>query len=575
MSEARTFSDSSSFFLAGISSDGVSSDGSYYRYGVNDDLASEDGVNDGPTDNGDVNGGLTNEVGVNGDASSNHDTKSGNLIDDRLPAEIIREIGSYLPQCDRARLAQTCRKFNVTMTVMMCEEDERQDYHALWWACSHNRHTLLRQLLDCKPELVNYRFQSTRVPSQKRAGFKHLRLGATPLVLSMYYGAYNVMRMLLDRGADVNLPDVHPLPSGSIRFYGHNMRWYPINWAVSLLHERDFEHCLRLLIDAGANINQFPELAMPLEEFGSSWVPSSGDTMPLFQMLNIYPVLKRPGGTSYQDQLDIRHSKLKTLLQLGADPTAVEPLTGYTPIFRIALSLAQFKPWPSHSTAPLLRHEVDSLYEDHVIPHAKRMIRALIESGCDPKIMCWENAVVQSPLHLLCTKSDRYEVLINVLLEAGVDINTADTQGQTPLHRLMHFLPSDHKILRRFIRNGAMLDTRDNLLDTPLHTLCRGYTSCQSRLQQAIKVLLWSGADPLAREVDGRTPREILEARQAPAWEETLDILHSAEERMKNRLRRGTAYPTRGPGPSPSFDPGSSSSPSRRRRHRRGGLGQS
>ncbi|KAI0828099.1 ankyrin [Hypoxylon sp. FL0890] len=517
MSDIASSSPSSTYSGAGISSNGTNN-----HYPISRE----------PSDNSQVNYRAFDDV----TGPSNH----------VVPIELILHIGQYLPQCDKGNLGQTCRKLYDIMTPLMYKEDSLQDHHALWWACFANCDSLLKKLLAITPHLANYRFQA-RHRGLHTIGFNpSLSLGVTPLVVSIYYGSYLVLRVLLRSGADVNLADIDPVSSSGRLFHGHSLRWYPINWAIKLLHLRDFAHCLGLLVKRGANIDQFPELAMPVGAIAPSWNPSSGDTTALFQMLRVKPVVEQRdiSHREYQDQLNLNYSKLKILLKLGADAKATEPLTSHTPIFRIASGLKKFQPWPSYGGGHiLLRHEVNFLYENHLVPHAERMIRKLIEAGSNPSIMCWEDAAVQSPLHLLCNNSNRYEKLIYVLLEAGVDINKADTNGQTPIYRLMDHPPADVRILNRFITNGARLDVRDNVLDTPLHALCREYGACQTTLQRTIKVLLRRGADPMAEEIRGLTPRDLLKTRVAPVWQSTLNILDAAETRvMRGRLGGGARF---------------------------------
>ncbi|OTA89093.1 hypothetical protein M434DRAFT_374183 [Hypoxylon sp. CO27-5] len=464
-----------------------------------------------------------------------------------LPAELILKIGNNLPQRDRAHLGQTCRHFHGIMTTSMHEEDARQDYHALWWACFRNCHSLLKKLLDSKPHLANYRFQTVHTVNQGGLRMLQFSLGVTPLIVTMRSGSYHAFRVLLESGVDVNLPDTRPHFLTNRRFYGHLLQWYPINWAFMLVHDRDLEHILDRLINKGANINQSPVRPLPTELVISPGFLAIGDGIPLFEILKVTPAVQQGrthvSMTEYQGFLSSCRIRLSILLKLGADLKAIEPLTGYTPIFALASHLKNFHPWPTFQDPTTLRHDIDYLYDDYLIPHIRFVLGQLIESGGDLTTQCQEDTVSQSPLHLLCTNSNRYEELINIFLEAGVDINTADSMGQTPIFRFMHSPPADVKILKRFIRNRAKINYRDNNLATPLHVLCQVYSTCQTRLQQTISAMLSRGANPTLRDASGLTPRAILEARPVPVWPETLGLLKEAEEpierwnsRFSNRI---------------------------------------
>ncbi|KAI1413112.1 ankyrin [Hypoxylon sp. FL1857] len=471
----------------------------------------------------------TGRSSANSNASSNGDVNYANIA--MCPVEIINQIGEGLSQRDKASLGQTCHRLCDIMTDMMRKEDATQDYHALWWACYRDCSTLLKQLLDREPRLVNYRFETVHPPSN----FFSYSKGLTPLIITMRYGSYHAMKVLFMSGADVNLCDKYPESSLGPQFYYHHLRWYPMNWAAVLTHHRDFEVLLRNLLKRGANINQAPMPALPEDQVGAYVSTAFGDSMPLFGMLNLYPTTSTAMMLSfplYQEQLDAHRSKLATLLKLGADPNAIDPATRHTPIYRFATTLKDFQGHQMIEFRPIISHEIDYVFEDHVVPHAKQVIRMLVKKGSNPNIQCVADGVAQSPLHLVCLNSDRYEKVINTFLELGVDINTTDSNHQTPIYQFMRHPPADVKILKRFMKNGAKVRHRDHAQRTPLHVLCdTAHMMSQTILQQTIKALINGGANPTAKDHAGLTPRDILQLRLPNAWAETVDLLRKAEAR--------------------------------------------
>ncbi|KAI1451832.1 ankyrin [Annulohypoxylon moriforme] len=445
-----------------------------------------------------------------------------------LPQETLLRIATYLSQADKYRLAQTCRGFSISMMTPLDEQDDKEDHHALWWACVHNNGNLLKRVLARNSTLVNYRFKerhSTRSSTASVAWSEHL----TPLVVAIRFGADEALLVLLRSGVDVNLADDLPLFNGT-EFMGHRRRWLPINWAVHLMKAGiDFDLCIGLLVAYGANVNEAP-LMLPWESPEDD--PYPGDQMPLFEQLDLsIPVtrLTHIPSDEYKENYEKRRSRLISLLEVGADAKAIEPYTSHTTLYRLAQNMVNYQP-PEN---PITDNFVNDFYGNVFIPHCLQVFEILIHYGAQLSQTSWNyyNGLC-NPLHLMCGRSGRYEDVINYLLEKGMNINEADSYGRTPVYEMLACPPSDLKVLSRFIAKGVNLHHRDNMLRTPLHAVCAGYCSSQERLRQIVKILLHHGANAAATDIDEKTPLTLfLSTRRLAFQEDLIKLLRSAERR--------------------------------------------
>lgn len=107
---------------------------------------------------------------------------------------------------------------------------------------------------------------------------------------------------------------------------------------------------------------------------------------------------------------------------------------------------------------------------------------------------------------------------IRILLHHQADPNLADKRGKTPLHHLCE-ASMDPAIIRLLIDHGADVNQVDNESNTPLHALVQ-YEVNRDRLpstyEEAIRLLLEAGANPLLKNDDGFTASEIAQEERRP-----------------------------------------------------------
>ena len=104
---------------------------------------------------------------------------------------------------------------------------------------------------------------------------------------------------------------------------------------------------------------------------------------------------------------------------------------------------------------------------------------------------------------------------IKSLIEQGVNVNTKDVSGYTPLHTAAHKSPLD--IMQYLIANGANVNAKTNDGWTPLHTVA---LVCKN--VEILQYLISAGADVHAKNNVGTIPLDYAKT------EETKQILREA-----------------------------------------------
>lgn len=148
------------------------------------------------------------------------------------------------------------------------------------------------------------------------------------------------------------------------------------------------------------------------------------------------------------------------------------------------------------------------------------IISLLISHGCDPSI---PNISGQSALFAHDTQG-RMDDLIRSIVHQDhflVDLDHVDYLGRTPLMWELYEMNDNTDSSAALINGGANVTRKDNQGLTALHhTLLCSETKYK---KETVRLLLKSGADPLARSNDGITPTEIAKhVGVIEKWKETL-----------------------------------------------------
>ena len=306
--------------------------------------------------------------------------------------------------------------------------------------------------------------------------------GITPLDSAAFRGDLEMVRVLLDYKADVNVRDDDgwtPLHSVS-----HGSRYPTAHFNIPQL----WLEVARLLIEHGADVNaSSDDGGAPLHDAGTvgfvHWLLEHG--------ANIGAV-DNEGGTPWHSAARYgRVEVVRVLLELGANVGAVDN-KGRTPLH---------------------------------LASTGEVVRVLLEHGANVGAVDNEGG---TPLHLAWTGE-----VVRVLLELGANVGAVDNKGRTPLH-----LASQTEVVRVLLELGANVDAVDGKGRTPLHSAVDSWDTDEEndlneefarylRLE-AIRLLLEHGVNVDAEDNEGRTPFQIASVNQD---DEIIKLLseHGAE----------------------------------------------
>jgi len=159
------------------------------------------------------------------------------------------------------------------------------------------------------------------------------------------------------------------------------------------------------------------------------------------------------------------------------------------------------------------------------------VVSILLDRGADVHIRDHESF---TPLHMIFGNRDisSHMECIRLLAEYGIDINSANMYGETPLHLACEKRYTEGTKL--LISHWADVNVKDNGNSTPLHRASeRGDMEC-------VQLLLAHGADINSRGLNGYTPLQLAIGLNHTGCVEEL-LLHGADVTIRNRDGR-TAY---------------------------------
>lgn len=287
-----------------------------------------------------------------------------------------------------------------------------------------------------------------------------MRHGQTPLTWAAQKGRTDLARLLLAAKAEVDL--------------GGNNQGTPLYWAAGA---KSLE-MVKLLVEAGAAVDPpaDPNVSTPLSH--ALQIERSGFGGPAQTEEQAVPVVEY-------------------LIEKGADVNRRDERYGFTPIYGRGETLG----------ALLLKHG------------AKLDVRK--NDG-------------ETPLHYACCFSDR-ESAVRFLLANKVDVNARDDQQRTPLHACFR-LNASPTVVELVLKAGADPNARDKDGRTPVH-----YAAEKGNAGVPIQVLTLildstggTRADPNAQDNDGVTPLHLAGKLKR---KEAIELLlsHGADPKSKDK----------------------------------------
>ena len=301
-----------------------------------------------------------------------------------------------------------------------CRITEMKDYYGmtpLQWAARQGHADVVRLLLE----------KGANVNAQRLQGH-----GETPLYQAASNGHADVVGLLLQKGANVNA-------LGSAPLYG----------AASNGHA----DVARLLLQKGANVN----------------AQDQGGGAPLY-------------GAASNGNADV----VRLLLEKGANVNA-QRQDGWTPLHEAAL-------WG----------------------HAE-IVSLLLEKGANVNSQRQDGG---TPLHTAAWRG--HADVVRLLLEKGENVNAQDQDGRTPLHKAARYGRAD--VVRLLLEKGAKVNAQEKDGGTPLHwAALEGHAD-------VVRLLLEKGANGEAKDNKGFCPLAVARERMRLSTDllsaEDLEIDH-------------------------------------------------
>lgn len=302
----------------------------------------------------------------------------------------------------------------------------------------------------------------------------------TALDYAVKYGNEECARILIERGAEVNLSK-----------------------CLNIAATAGYLDILQLLLEKGAEINaKDSQGATPLR------LSVTGNHEECVKLLleegaNVQPEINLLGAAKLDNP-----AILRLLLAQGVD-VDIKDSIGAT-----ALEMA-VRNGPEGSVQSLVENGADpkpTKYLGYAIDSGRAsVVRLFLEKGADP-------SAVTSNGRTMCQEAifSKQEGILEMLLDNGADIEGRNSEGQTALHRAAWF--GDPRSATILLEKGASVSAQDNRGRRPLHI-----AGNEKRL---IRLLLKNGAQVLDTDNDGytaleyarrRTARKVLKKKQKKA----------------------------------------------------------
>ncbi|KAH0608757.1 uncharacterized protein H6S33_001891 [Morchella sextelata] len=365
------------------------------------------------------------------------------------------------------KFLQPCRAYNEWVGRISKEERrlapvEGKQLTPLMVACYYQLSGIVESLLD---EGVNFE------------GTSFNWFGDTILHLCVINDNLSCLQLLLERGADINVPDL----GGST----------PLAVAARNGHEK----AVRALLEKGAAVDCLDGNGLTPLSYAANWGHEKV-VRALLEKGAAVDFLDGAGRTPLSYAAERGHEKVvRALLEKGAAVDCLDG-NGLTPLSYAAV-------WGNEKVVRALLEKgaaVDCLDGAGRTPLSyaaerghENMVRTLLEKGA--AVDCLDGAG-RTPLSYAAAR--REEKIVRALLEKGAAVDCLDGDGRTPLSYAAQ--RGHEKVVQALLEKGAAVDCLDGDSLTPL-----SYAAVWGN-EKVVRALLEKGAAVDCLDGDGRTP---------------------------------------------------------------------
>lgn len=361
-------------------------------------------------------------------------------------------------------------------------------------------------------------------PNQKHTG------GWTPLTAAADNGFVNTVRVLLDHGADPNLP-------------GPEDKFTALYYAAVIRGHTDI---VRMLLARGATINHETLYAPLLCSIVANPNLSVEDKISLSEILIQHDPsidIDKSASNGYTPLMVAAEkgdtTMIRWLLRHGSDINRMTPRGVHSLFFAVGhRQVAATKELLKHDTPPILdiesedsRFPLEYTVADEGVQDDGSLVELLLDAGADLEFESKKKQTVFT----VAVDCGQLEV-VKLLLKRGVDIHHRDMWDYTPILTSIQLeTPSGTEITRLLVDNGANLKDAMSDSSTALHL-----AMWRSDLDK-VRILLEfrSSIDIHARDSDGDTPLLCSTGWERPQIVECLKLIVRAGADVNDQNTRG------------------------------------
>ncbi|RWA09407.1 hypothetical protein EKO27_g5694 [Xylaria grammica] len=328
-------------------------------------------------------------------------------------------------------------------------------------------------------------------------------VSVTNLLISSYYGHDAVVRLLLEKGPDLESKDNE---------YGQT----PLLWAARNGHEA----VVKLLVEKGADLDSKDDL------FGRTpllWAAENGHKAIVRLLLekeaDLESKVYKYGQTPLLWAAEEGHEEVVKILldrgdnleskdnKYGQTPLSLAAGNGHEAIVRLLVEKgADLKPKDDkHGLTPLSWAAKEG---------REAVVKILLDRGAD--LESKDNKYGQTPL--LWATEEGHEAVVKILLGGGANLESKDIRSRTPLSwaaRNGHEL-----VVRLLLDQGANLESTDNNGRTPISW------AAEEGREAIVRLLLEQGANVESKDNNGQTPLSWAAKRGHEAIVRLLKLHH-------------------------------------------------